>query len=87
MKIPKGILLFFVQVVLTFLAAFNMRSIAQANYIWTGITEVIIAFLGFFAISEIASNIDRKSKCVGFICGSLVGSLLGVYVSKVILKQ
>jgi hypothetical protein len=85
--LKKGLILFFVQVVLTFIAAFNMRSIAQANYLWTGITEVLIAVLGFFALTEIASKTNRTAKYIGFITGSLVGSLSGILVSKLILKQ
>lgn len=82
----RGIILFFVQVVLTFVAAFNMRSIAQANYLWVGITEVLIAILGFFAISEIAVKTNKLAKLVGFISGSVIGSLLGVFLSKIVLN-
>jgi hypothetical protein len=83
----KGVILFFIQIMLTFVAAFNMRSISQANYEWTIISEAIAGLMIFLSIKEIAEKANRIEKCIGFILGSIIGSILGIYLSKFVLKQ
>ena len=83
----SGVILFFIQVMLTFVAAFNMRSIAQANYEWTILSEIIAGLMIFLSVREIADRANSVQKCTGFILGSVVGSVIGIFLSKLILKQ
>lgn len=83
----RGVILFFIQIVLTFVAAFNMRAIAQGNYLWTIISEFVAGLMIFLSIKEIADKANPVQKCVGFVLGSIIGSVLGIYLSKIILKQ
>lgn len=83
----RGVILFIVQFILNFVGTFNMRATAQGNYVWTIITDIIIAILGYTAIKEIAQKGNGIPKLIGFTAGAITGSLLGIYLSKMILKQ
>lgn len=83
----KGLLLFGIQLILTFVVAFNIRSIAQANYEWTIISEAVAGLMIFLSIKEITDKTHPLAKGIGFILGSILGSIIGIYLSKLILHQ
>lgn len=82
-----GIILFFVQSLLNFVGTVNIIATAQMNYTWTIASDIAIALLGFTAIKQIAERGDGIQKLIGFTAGAVTGSVLGIYVSKIILKQ
>jgi hypothetical protein len=83
----KGILLFFIQAMVTFIAAFNMRAIAQANYTWTIISEVLVGIMIYLSVKEIADKAHPTAKLIGYVCGGVVGSVIGIYISKIVLLE
>jgi hypothetical protein len=83
----QGVILFAVQFILNFVGTVNMRATAQGDYLWTIITDLMIAFLGFTAIKKIAEKGDGVQKLIGFIIGAVTGSVLGIYISKKILCE
>jgi ABC-type enterobactin transport system permease subunit len=46
-----------------------------------------MAVLGFSAIKQIAEKGDGTPKIIGFTLGAVTGSVFGIFVSKMILKQ
>jgi hypothetical protein len=82
----QGLILFFVQSLLNFVGTINLIATAQMNYLWTIVTDIAIALLGFTAIKKIAEKGDGIPKLIGFTTGAVTGSVLGIYVSKIILN-
>jgi hypothetical protein len=80
-KIKDSALLFCVQIVSYGLMVINFRAVAQANYIWSGITDFAIATFSFFIIKKIAKSDDSFHLWLGYALGGLVGSLLGIWIS------
>lgn len=83
----KVILLFSIQVVLYCVITFNYRAIAKGDYLWTILSDLVIATLTFLSFNEIAKGTDRIEKCIGFTAGSVCGSIVGIFLSKIVLKQ
>jgi hypothetical protein len=81
-----GVILFFTQCLLNFVGTVNLIATAQMNYLWTIVTDISIALLGFTAIKQIAEKGDGVQKLIGFTLGAVGGSVVGIYVSKLILK-
>jgi hypothetical protein len=85
-NIKEGLILFTAQMISFAIISINYRAVAQANYIWSILTDIVIAALSFFVIKRIA-----KSKCnsiaqwVGFTIGSAIGTAIGIWTSKLIL--
>jgi hypothetical protein len=83
--IGNGIVLYFAQVFSFILMSINYRAIAQANYFYTAITDVLIAILTFFIFKKIIDSKTTVSMWIGYTAGSVTGSLFGIYASKLIL--
>lgn len=83
----QGLILFVVQFFLNLIATVNMRATAQGNYLWTGITDFVTAVLGFATIYLIIEGGNWVEKLIGFTVGAVAGSLIGIYLSKKILKK
>jgi|WetSurMetagenome_2_1015567.scaffolds.fasta_scaffold90332_1 hypothetical protein len=82
----QGIILFVVQFILNLVGTVNLISTAQCNYLWTATTDIMIALLGFTAIKKIAEKGNGVQKIVGFTIGAVSGSMMGIWLSKVILN-
>jgi uncharacterized protein YebE (UPF0316 family) len=83
----EGIILFLIEVTCAFLATVNMRSIAQGNYFWTAVSDILIALLAFTTITKIVEKSNRTAKLIGFVLGAVVGSLGGIFLSKIVLGK
>jgi hypothetical protein len=85
-NINEGLILFCAQMTSFAVISINYRAIAQANYLWSILTDIIVASISYFVVRRIA-----KSKCssvaqwIGFTIGSAVGTTIGIWVSKLIL--
>lgn len=69
-----------------FLATLNIRACAQANYLWTLLSDAAIAANGFLITKKI---VESKSK-IGFaayIVGGMVGSQVGIVITKLLYGQ
>lgn len=86
------VVLFFAQVILCTVIAINYRSISQAHYIYTSLSSMSIAGITYFLIQRISDNHKKRKKSkqrdftwIGFMIGSVVGDIVGIYISKLLL--
>jgi len=85
-NIREGFILFGAQMTSFAVIAINYRAVAQANYLWSVLTDIVVASISYFVIQRIS-----KSKCssvaqwIGFTIGSAVGTAIGILISKIIL--
>lgn len=84
-KLKEFITLFIIQVISYSLLCINFRAVAQAHYIQSAITDFIIATLSFFVIRKIAKSEDTFHGWAGYALGGVVGSFLGIWLSKILL--
>lgn len=62
----------------------NFRAIAQANYVWTAITEFILASIFFFIVKEIA-DAKTRAEYIAYVMSAVVGAVVAVFVTKMVL--
>lgn len=84
-KIKEFLILCVIQVVSYSLLCINYRAVAQAHYIQSAASDFMIASLSFFVIKRIAQGQDHFHQWLGYATGSVIGSFLGIYISKVLL--
>ncbi len=86
-NIKSFFILFFIQIVGYALLCINYRAVGRGEYVTSAISDFMIASLTFFVIKKIA---DDESKSVllwlGYALGSIVGSVLGIWISKTYLN-
>ena len=87
--VKEALILFFVQIIQCTVIAINYRSISQANYPITALSAAAIAGITYFLIRRISDNSNEKRNMniawIGFMLGSVVGDIVGIYVSKILL--
>jgi len=90
--IKEAIVLFFAQIILCAVIAVNYRAISQANYFITALSAASIAAITYFLIQRISYNTRTRKKnkekdiaWIGFMLGSVVGDIVGIYISKLML--
>lgn len=79
--------MFFIQIVNYSLLCINYRAVAHANYLQSATTDFIIASLSFFVIKKIAHGDDTIHQWLGYALGGVVGSILGIYLSTLMLGK
>lgn len=66
----------------------NYSAIAKGSYLWTGLSDLVFASVNFFVIRKIAtSKVTSVLEWGSYVTGSVAGSLLGIYLSKLIFGQ
>jgi hypothetical protein len=60
----------------------NFRAVAQGKLIPSLASDAINASFAFFVIRRIAKSEDSTVGWLGYVLGSLVGTTLGLYVSR-----
>ena len=63
------------------LLCINMRMGARGHYLGTASTDAAIAVLNFTLIRWVAST-DALVAQVGYVCGGVCGSMLGLYLTR-----
>jgi hypothetical protein len=86
-KAKEFTVLFFIQVLSYSLLCINYRAVAQAHYFQSAATDFIIASLSFFVIRKIAKSEDTLHGWAGYALGGVVGSIVGIFISKILLGQ
>jgi hypothetical protein len=86
-KLKEFSIMFFIQVVSYTLLCINFRAVAQAHYVQSAASDFVIATLSFFVIKKIANSDDTVHQWLGYALGGVVGSILGIYVSTLMLGQ
>ena len=84
-KLKEASLMFVIQVVSYSLLCINFRAVAQADYLQASISDFTIATLGYFVIKKLANTDNSLHQWLGYSLGGVVGSLLGIYLSKILL--
>jgi len=74
---------FFMQMLAYGLATWNFRALAFANYLHTGVSDTAIAALNFLVIKKVGEAKDR-SAFLGYVIGGPIGSLLSIYITKIL---
>jgi hypothetical protein len=86
-KIKESAIMFAVQVVSYSLLCINYRAVAQAHYFQSAVSDFAIATLGYFVIKRIANSDNSLHQWLGYSMGGVVGSIVGIWLSKVLLGQ
>jgi uncharacterized membrane protein YfcA len=86
-KLKEFSVMFFIQIVSYTLLCINYRAVAQAHYVQSAASDFIIATLSFFVIKKIAHGDNTFHQWLGYALGGVVGSILGIYVSTLMLGQ
>jgi hypothetical protein len=84
-KAKEFLILCVIQIVSYTLLCINYRAVAQAHYVQSAVSDFMIASLTFFVIKKIAHGQDHMHQWAGYATGSVIGSFLGIYLSKVLL--
>lgn len=82
-----AIILFILQLINYTLLVINYRAVAQAHYFWSAISDFVIASFSFFVIKRIATSDSTLHGWLGYATGGLVGSILGIWISKFMLAS
>lgn len=83
-KLKEALVLFFIQIVLYGLLCINYSAIAHVQYNLAALSDFLIASMNFFVIKKIASTEDSFYHWIGYVCGSVVGSYLGIYLATIL---
>lgn len=84
-KIKEFFLFFTIQLILYLLVIVNYRAVTLLDYTSTVTTDFIIASFNFFVVRKIAKSEDSLHQWAGYALGGAIGSLLGLYLSKLML--
>jgi len=83
--IKDALVLFFAQMLSFAIITINYRAVAQASYLWSALTDILVAGLSYFVIRRIAKSKDSVCQWFGFTIGSAIGTIIGIYISLLIL--
>lgn len=86
-KLKEFSIMFFIQILNYGLLCINYRAVAHANYLHATISDFILASLSFFIIKKIANGDDTTHQWLGFALGGVVGSIIGIYLSTIMLGK
>jgi hypothetical protein len=83
--IKDAFILFFAQMLSFAIITINYRAVAQASYLWSILTDLIVAGLSYFVVRKISKSKDSVCQWFGFTIGSAMGTAIGIWLSKFIL--
>ena len=83
--IQDAFILFVAQMLSFAVISINYRAVAQASYIWSVLTDIVIASLSYFVVRRIAKSENSVCQWAGFAIGSAIGTIIGIWLSKIIL--
>jgi hypothetical protein len=84
-QLKDATILFFLQLINYTLLVVNYRAVAQAHYFWSAVSDFVIASFSFFVIKKIATSDNTFHGWLGYALGGLFGSILGIWLSKIML--
>ena len=79
--IQDAFILFFAQMLSFAIITINYRAVAQASYVWSALTDVVVAGLSYFVVRRIAKSKDSICQWIGFTLGSATGTIIGIFAS------
>lgn len=84
-NLKEGAILFGAQMLSFAVITINYRAVAQAEYVWSALTDIITAALSYFVIRRIIKSKSSVAQWIGFTIGSATGTVIGIFISKIIL--
>ena len=84
-KVKEFLLMFAIQVASYSLICINYRAVAQVHYTWSALSDFVFASLSYFVIKRIAHSDNTFHQWLGYALGGVAGSILGIYLSTVLL--
>ncbi len=85
MKAKEFLIMFFIQLLDYSIIAINIRVMSDGNYLWSTLTDVAISSFNFFVIKRISQSDDNFHQWAGYATGSAIGTMIGIYISKLII--
>lgn len=79
--IRDSLILFLAQMISFAVISINYRAVAQASYLWSVVTDIVIASLSYFVVRKIAKSKESVCQWAGFAIGSAVGTIIGIWAS------
>ena len=79
--ILDALILFTAQMTSFAVISINYRAVAQASYVWSVATDLVIASLSYFVVRKIAKSKESTCQWLGFALGSAVGTVIGIWAS------
>ena len=79
--IQDAFILFGAQMLSFAIITINYRAVAQASYLWSVLTDLIIASLSYFVVKKIAKSENSVCQWAGFAVGSAIGTVIGIWLS------
>ena len=83
--IKDSFILFFAQMLSFAIITINYRAVAQANYLLSVLSDVVVAGLSYFVVRKIAKSKDSIAQWIGFTIGIATGTAIGIFTSIIIL--
>ena len=81
-RIKSNALLCLSQVIAYAIICINIRAVAHADYTVAVISDLVFAFLNFYAISKIAKGENSFDSAIAYATGSAIGSVIGIKISE-----
>lgn len=79
-------LFFAVQCLSYGMLCWNYRAIAQARFVGIFVSDLFCAFIGFSLIKYVAGTKSHVARA-GYVLGGAIGSVISVYITKVVFGQ
>lgn len=84
------LILFLTQVLMYTILCINYRAVAKGDYLQSAVSDFMIASASFFVIKRIAKEEKEGDNAfwpwLGYALGGVVGSILGIWISKILLN-
>ena len=84
-KFKEAGVLFLIQLLNYSIWCVNFRAVADTYYHTAAASDFMLASIQFFVIRRIAQGQDHLHQWAGYTLGSVVGSYLGIWISKTFL--
>lgn len=88
-KVGQFCVAFFAELLCFFIVVANTRAYTHGLYYWTAVTDMAYSAQTFLVSKFMTENSELRSyaSMAGFTLGGATGSLLGIYVTKILYKQ
>lgn len=83
-KLTNFLVFFVIQVYSYAMIVFNYRMVAQGDYFKAIASDGVYSGVNWFVIRKIAKTEECYYGFAGYVTGCMVGSALGIYVSKIV---
>jgi hypothetical protein len=84
--LKKTFVLFLVQTFLYGLLCINIRAVSQVDYVTAVASDFAIASMTYLVIRHIATDGGTLSSWIGYVLGSVCGTVAGIWLSSMLTK-